>query len=104
MTKSEIPSLALQTLFQALSWLLDSNTSLLPKSHPNLKIPRRNSIKFYPNSNLEISLNFHTIHLESEEVPMEKVVPLFKPFKTIFHFKFFEQVKVLFRSAKVWKI
>jgi hypothetical protein len=60
MTKSKIPSLALQTLFQALSWSLGANTSLLPKFHPNLKIPRRNQIKFYPNSNLEASLNFHS--------------------------------------------
>jgi hypothetical protein len=60
MTKSKIPSLALQTLFQALSWSLGANTSLFPKFHPNLKIPRRNPIKFYLNSNLEASLNFHS--------------------------------------------
>jgi hypothetical protein len=33
---------------------------------------------------------------------MEKVVPLFKAFKTIFYFKFFEVGKVLFRLVKVW--
>jgi hypothetical protein len=33
---------------------------------------------------------------------MVKVVPLFKPFKTIFYFKFFKPGKVLFRSIKVW--
>jgi hypothetical protein len=34
---------------------------------------------------------------------MEKVVPLFKSFKTIFCFKFFDLKKVRFGSAKVWK-
>jgi hypothetical protein len=32
---------------------------------------------------------------------MEKVVPLFKPFTTIFYFKFFEHQKVLFLSVNV---
>jgi hypothetical protein len=30
-----------------LSWSLGANASLLSKFHPNLKIPRRNSSKFY---------------------------------------------------------
>jgi hypothetical protein len=47
MTKSEIPSLALQTLLQVLSWSLGANTRLLSKFHSKLKIPRRNLIKFY---------------------------------------------------------
>jgi hypothetical protein len=32
---------------------------------------------------------------------MEKVVPLFKSFITVFYFKFFELRKVLFRSVKL---
>jgi hypothetical protein len=60
MTKSEIPSLALQILFQALSWSLGANTSLFPKFHSNFKIPRRNPIKFYPNSNPRASLFFNS--------------------------------------------
>jgi hypothetical protein len=43
------------------------------------------------------------IHFESKEVSMEKVVPLFNPFKTIFYFNFYEQGKVLFESIKVWR-
>jgi hypothetical protein len=35
---------------------------------------------------------------------MEKVVPFFKSFKTIFCFKISKFGKILFRSAKVWKI
>jgi hypothetical protein len=35
------------------------NIGILSKFHPNLKIPRRNSIKFYQILNLDISLNFH---------------------------------------------
>jgi hypothetical protein len=34
---------------------------------------------------------------------MEKVVPLFKPFKTIFYSQFSENGKVLFGSVKVWE-
>jgi hypothetical protein len=34
---------------------------------------------------------------------MEKILPLFKPLKTIFYFKFFEQRKVLFESSKFEK-
>jgi hypothetical protein len=33
---------------------------------------------------------------------MEKVVRLFKPFKTIFYFKIFETGKILFGSSGVW--
>jgi hypothetical protein len=41
------------------------------------------------------------IHFESKDVPMVKVVLIFKTFKTIFHFKFSDQDKVLFGSVKV---
>jgi hypothetical protein len=34
---------------------------------------------------------------------MEKVVPFFKPFTTIFYFKFFELGKIVFGSVKVSK-
>jgi hypothetical protein len=34
---------------------------------------------------------------------MEKIVPLFEIFKTIFYFKFFEPEEITFRSAKVLK-
>jgi hypothetical protein len=34
---------------------------------------------------------------------MEKVLPLFKPFKTTFYFKNFKQRKVLFELDEVWK-
>jgi hypothetical protein len=89
--------LALQTLFQALGWSLGANTSLLPKFHPNLKIPRGNPIKFYPNSKPRSLSEFSfEIYSESGEVPMEKVVPFFKSFKTLFYFKKFKLVKVLF--------
>jgi hypothetical protein len=33
---------------------------------------------------------------------MEKVVPIFKPFKPIFYFNFFDIRKVLFGSNGVW--
>ncbi len=36
-------------------------------------------------------------------VPMEKVVPLFKSFKTIFYFKFFLVERVLLRAVKICK-
>jgi hypothetical protein len=48
-------------------------------------ITRRNSSKFKLRSFSEF---YFKIHFESEEVPREKVVPLFKPFKTIFCSKF----------------
>jgi hypothetical protein len=35
---------------------------------------------------------------------MQKIVPLFKIFKTMFCFKFLELGENIFRSAKVWKI
>jgi hypothetical protein len=34
---------------------------------------------------------------------MEKVVPLFKSFKTLFYFKLFDLEKVPFGSTKFWK-
>jgi hypothetical protein len=78
--------------------------SLLSKFHPNLEISRRNSIKFSSHSNIEGSLNFSIkIHFISKEVPMEKIVPLFKTFKIIFYLNFSEQGKVLFWSVKIWK-
>jgi hypothetical protein len=54
--------------------------------------------KFKHRSFSEFSLK---IHFYPEEVPMEKVLPLFKPFKPIFYFKFVEFRKVLFGSVKV---
>jgi hypothetical protein len=42
------------------------------------------------------------IHLEIGEVPMEKVVPFFKTFTTIFYFKFLKLMKGLFRSKEIW--
>jgi hypothetical protein len=42
------------------------------------------------------------MHLESEEAPMEKIVPLFKPYKTIFYFKKIQTGKVPFGSSGVW--
>jgi hypothetical protein len=41
------------------------------------------------------------LHFESEKVPMEKVVPLIKTFKTILYFRFFELRKVLFGSKEI---
>jgi hypothetical protein len=41
------------------------------------------------------------IHLKYGEVPMEKVLPFFKTFTTIFYFKLFEPGKVLPASIKV---
>jgi hypothetical protein len=40
------------------------------------------------------------IHLESKEVPLEKVVPFFKSFIAIFYFKIFKLGKVIFGSVK----
>jgi hypothetical protein len=37
-------------------------------------------------------------------MPVEKVVPLFKPFTTIFYFKIFELRKIKFGSIKFGKI
>jgi hypothetical protein len=42
------------------------------------------------------------IQFESEEVYMENVVPLFKPFKTIFYLKFSDLGNVLFGSKEIW--
>jgi hypothetical protein len=41
------------------------------------------------------------IQFESEEVYMENVVPLFKPFKTIFYLKFSDLGNVLFGSKEI---
>jgi hypothetical protein len=61
-------------------------------------------MKFHEISQIQI-LEFYEfsfeIHYESEEVPTEKDVPLFKSFTTIFYFKFFESGKILFGSVKV---
>jgi hypothetical protein len=60
----------------------------------------------------EILLNFKPrrlsdysfeIYFKSEEVSMDNVVPLIKPFKTIFYFKFSEPRGVLFELVKVWE-
>jgi hypothetical protein len=67
-----------------------------------LETPRRNSIKLSSNSNIEASLNFSLkIYFESEDVAMEKVLPLFKLFKSIFYFKISEPGKVFFGSVKI---
>jgi hypothetical protein len=52
---------------------------------------------------IRFSIFSFDIHYESEEVPMDKVVPFFKSITTIFYFKNFELGKVLFGSVKVWK-
>jgi hypothetical protein len=41
------------------------------------------------------------IHSKSEEVSMEKVVPFFKSFTTIFYFNIFALGKVLFGSVQI---
>jgi hypothetical protein len=40
------------------------------------------------------------MHFESGGVLMEKVVPLFKIVRTIFYFKIFKLIKVIFGSVK----
>jgi hypothetical protein len=40
-------------------------------------------------------------HYEFDDVPIEKVVPLFKSFTTIFYLKFLKLGKILFGSIKV---
>jgi hypothetical protein len=42
------------------------------------------------------------IHFEYEEVTIEKVVPFFKPFTTIFYLKYFKLRKIMFESNQVW--
>jgi hypothetical protein len=56
----KILSLNFKLFCHKLSWSLGANRSILSKFHKNLKIPRRNSIKFYWISNREGSLNFHS--------------------------------------------
>jgi hypothetical protein len=41
------------------------------------------------------------IHLKFKEVTMDKVVPFFKSFRTIFYMKFFEFEKVSFRPFQI---
>jgi hypothetical protein len=55
-------------------------------------------LNFKPRSFSEFSFK---IHIESEEVPMDKVVPLFKPFKNIFYFKKIELGRMMFGSNEV---
>jgi hypothetical protein len=56
-----------------------------PKVHPNLKFQE----EILLNSKLRNFSEFSfEIHFESREVPMNKVVPFFKPFITIFYFNF----------------
>jgi hypothetical protein len=57
-------------------------------------------LNFKPRSFSEFSFIFH---FESQEVPIEKVVPFFKTFTTIFYFKFFELGKALFGLNKILK-
>jgi hypothetical protein len=61
------------------------------------EVPRGNSdqirFKFKTRNFSEFSFK---IHFEPEEVPMEKLVPLFKLFNYIFYLKFFEQEKSIF--------
>jgi hypothetical protein len=52
-----------------------------------------NSLQIKPRSFFDF-FSFH-IDFESEEVSMEKVVPLFKPLKTMFYLKNLELRKVL---------
>jgi hypothetical protein len=67
----------LQTPFHELSRSLGANRSPRSKFHSNLKITRRNSSKFYWNSNHKASLIFSfKIQFESEEASIAKVVPL----------------------------
>jgi hypothetical protein len=44
------------------------------------------------------------IHLESKEIPREKVVPLIQTFKTVFYFRFLELEKVLFGSKEIERV
>jgi hypothetical protein len=55
-------------------------------------------LDFKPRSFFEFSFK---IHFKSEEVSIEKVVPLLKPFKTIFYLKQFNPEKVLFGSKEI---
>jgi hypothetical protein len=59
-----------------------------------------NSIEFKPRNFSEFSCKMPS---KSEEVFMEKVLYLFKIFKTVFCFKFLELRNVPFESVKVWK-
>jgi hypothetical protein len=57
-----------------------------------------------PKSDLGFPEFLFEIHFESEDVPMEKVVPLFKPFGNIFYFKIFQLGRVLLRVVKFERI
>jgi hypothetical protein len=48
---------------------------------------------FKPRSFSDVSFE---IHFEFEEVPIEKVVPFFKSFTTLFYFKILEHDKAIF--------
>jgi hypothetical protein len=50
-------------------------------------------VKFKPQGFSDFSFK---IKFESEEVSMEKVVPLFEPFNSIFYFKIFKHGKSTF--------
>jgi hypothetical protein len=75
----------------------DSCPSFIKNSSPKKKFYQI-LVKFKPRSFSEFSLK---IDFEFIEAYMEKVVPIVKPFKTIFYSKFFEPGKVLFGSVKV---
>jgi hypothetical protein len=57
-----------------------------PKVHPNLKFQEEILLNSKPRNFSEFLFE---IHFESGEIPMEKVVPFFKHFATIFYFKIF---------------
>jgi hypothetical protein len=69
-----------------------------PKVHPNLKFQEEILLNSKPRKFSKFSFE---IHFESGEVPMEKIIPFFKPLTTIFYFKFFDLGKVLFGAVKV---
>jgi uncharacterized membrane protein (GlpM family) len=66
-----------------------------------LKFQEEILLNYKPRNFSEFSFK---IHVESREVPMEKVIPFFKPFTTISYFKKkIKLEKILFGSVKVWK-
>jgi hypothetical protein len=93
----------LQTLPYELSWSLGANINLLSMFHPNLKILRRNSSKFYWISNVEASQNFHSKStLNLKKFPWRKLFLSSNPTNHIL-FQFFWARKVLFGSVKIWR-
>jgi hypothetical protein len=68
------------------------------KFHSNSKFQKEILLNSKPRKFSKFSFEIHT---ESGKVPMDKVVPLIKTFKTIFCLKFFECGNVLFGPVKV---